>query len=106
MYYEKLSKKPLKDKIDNGTYLIGVQVNEEGEEVVSKYSAEAIEAFKNKKAEEAKESAEAAQKKAEAAKDAAEAARKKAENAQNRIEQIQTSLVVANGALCVVFEEV
>ena len=66
-YYEKLSQKPIRDEIDEGTHLVGVQVNEEGEEVVSRYPANAIDNFKNKKAEEARTKAETAQAKSEAA---------------------------------------
>ena len=66
-YYEKLSQKPIRDEIDEGTHLVGVQVNEEGEEIVSRYPANAIDNFKNKKAEEARTKAETAQAKSEAA---------------------------------------
>lgn len=46
MYFERLSKKPVKEKIDNGTFLVGVQVNEEGEEQVVRFPSSALGDFK------------------------------------------------------------
>ncbi|MBQ8208618.1 MAG: hypothetical protein IJZ89_07795, partial [Clostridia bacterium] len=75
-YNDKLNEKPIQNEINDGTYIVGVQRNEEGKDVVVRVPATAVEEFKNKNAESAANTAE------ESAKTSVAAA-KRAEEAAN-----------------------